>query len=85
LRKGVRGKPLTRARKRSNHRKSKRRSRVEHVFGFMKVNMKAMCRRCEGAVRNRASIILCNLVYDMARTEQIIRLKIPGRMTPQRI
>lgn len=81
--KGVRGKPLTRAQKRSNRRKSKKRSRVEHVFGFMTVSMKAMYRRCVGAVRNRASIIFCNLVYNMARTEQIIRLKILGRMTPQ--
>jgi IS5 family transposase len=81
--KGVRGKPLTRAQKRANRNKSKRRSRVEHVFGFMTVNMKAMYKRCVGMVRNRASIIFCNLVYNMARTEQIIRLKILGRRTPR--
>ena len=57
--------------------------RVEHVFGFMTVNMKAMYRRCVGMVRNRASIIFCNLVYNMARTEQIIRLKLLGRSTPR--
>jgi len=81
--KGVRGKPLTRTQKRANRNKSKRRSRVEHVFGFMTVSMKAMYRRCVGMVRNRASIIFCNLVYNMARTEQIIRLKIMGRRTPR--
>jgi IS5 family transposase len=81
--KGVRGAPLTRAQKRANRRKSKRRSRVEHVFGFMTVSMKAMYRRCVGMVRNRASIVFCNLVYNMARTEQIIRLKLLGRNTPK--
>jgi IS5 family transposase len=81
--KGVRGKPLTRAQKRANRKKSKRRCRVEHVFAFMTVNMRAMYRRCIGMVRNRASIIFCNLVYNMARTEQIIRLKILGRRTPK--
>jgi transposase, IS5 family len=80
--KGVRSKPLTRAQKRSNRRKSRKRSRVEHVFGFMTVSMKAMCKRCVGKARNRAAIILCNLVYNMARTEQIIRLKLLGRSTP---
>jgi hypothetical protein len=81
--KGVRGKPLTRAQKRANRNKSKRRSRVEHAFGFMTVNMKAIYRRCVGMVRNRASIIFCNLVYNMARTEQIIRLKLLVRGTPR--
>lgn len=41
--------------------------------------------RCVGMVRNRASIIFCNLVDEIARTEQIISLKIPGSMTPQSI
>lgn len=81
--KGVRGKPLTQAQKRANRRKSKKRSRVEHVFGFMTVSMKAMHKRCVGMVRNRASIIFCNLIYNMARTEQIIRLKLLGRATPR--
>ncbi len=49
----------------------------------MTVNMKAMHRGCIGMVRNRASIIFCNLVYNMARTEQIIRLKFLGRSTPR--
>lgn len=81
--KGVRNKPLTRAQKRSNRRKSRRRSRVEHVFGFMTVSMNAMYNRYVGIVRNRASIIMTNLVYNIARTEQIIRLKLLGRRTPQ--
>ena len=80
--KGVRSKPLTPAQKRANRSKSRKRSRVEHVFGFMTVSMKAMYKRCVGKARNRASIIFCNLVYNMARTEQIIRLKLLGRATP---
>ena len=80
--KGTRGKPLTPRQKRSNRSKSRKRSRGEHVFGFMTVSMNAMYKRYVGMVRNRASIILCNLVYNMARTEQIIRLKILGRATP---
>lgn len=80
--KGTRGKPLTPRQKRSNRSKSRKRSRVEHVFGFMTVSMNAMYKRHVGMVRNRASILLCNLVYNMARTEQIIRLKLLGRSTP---
>lgn len=81
--KGARNHPLTGKQKRANRAKSRKRSRVEHVFGFMTVSMGAMYQRCIGFARNRASIIMSNLVYNMARTEQIIRLKILGRKTPQ--
>ena len=76
--KAQRGRPLTRAQKRANRRKARVRARVEHVFGFMTVSMKAMYRRCVGMARNRAGIIFSNLVYNMARAEQIIRLKLMG-------
>lgn len=81
--KGARNRPLTRKQKRANRAKSRRRSRVEHVFGFMTVSMGAMFKRYIGQARNRASIIFCNLVYNLARTEQIIRLKLLGRSTPR--
>jgi transposase, IS5 family len=81
--KGARNKPLTRKQRRSNRAKSRKRSRVEHVFGFMTGSMRAMYKRYVGYARNRASITFCNLVYNMARTEQIIRLKTLGRKTPQ--
>ena len=45
-------------------------------------SMSAMLHRCVGFVRNRACILLANLVYNMARTEQIIRQKLLGRKTP---
>lgn len=80
--KGARNRPLTKKQKRSNRSKSRKRSRVEHVFAYMTVNMKAMVKRYIGIKRNRASIIFSNLVYNMARTEQIIRLKLLGRRTP---
>lgn len=80
--KGSRNRPLTYQQKRSNRRKSRTRSRVEHGFGFMTVSMKAMFRRAVGMVRNRAGIIFTNLVYNLCRVEQIIRLKTMGRKTP---
>ena len=42
-----------------------------------------MFQRVIGFARNRAGIILTNLVYNLTRTEQIIRLKLLGRKTPQ--
>ncbi len=80
--KGNRKKPLTRSQKRSNRKKSTVRSRVEHVFGFMTGTMGAMYRRSVGYARNRAGIIFGNLVYNISRCEQIVRLKTLGRRTP---
>lgn len=80
--KKTRGGELTKGQKRSNRAKARKRARVEHIFGFMTGSMKAMYRRCVGLVRNTAGIVLGNLVYNMARTEQIIRLKLLGRRTP---
>jgi hypothetical protein len=40
-----------------------------------------MYQRCIGFVRNRSCILLANLVYNIARAEQIIRLKLLGRKT----
>lgn len=80
--KGARSHPLTAKQKRSNRAKSRKRCRVEHIFGYMTMNMNAMVQRYIGMKRNRASIIFSNLVYNIARTEQIIRLNLLGRRTP---
>ena len=80
--KGTRGHELTPGQKRSNRAKSRKRVRVEHIFGFMTGSMKAMYQRCIGLARNRAGILLANLVYNIARAEQIIRRKLLGRKTP---
>jgi hypothetical protein len=65
--------------------KSKIRARVEHVFAFMTVSMNAMRKKYIGKIRNEASIIFSNLVYNMARIEQVIRLKLLGRSTPKHV
>ena len=80
--KGARNRPLTYQQKRSNRKKARRRGRVEHGFGFMTGSMNAMFRRAVGIVRNRAGIIFTNLVYNLCRVEQIIRLKTMGGKTP---
>lgn len=81
--KGTRGHELSKGQQRSNRAKSRKRVRVEHIFGFMTGSMRAMFQRCIGYARNRACILLANLVYNMARTEQIIRLQLLGRKTPK--
>ena len=81
--KGTRGHELTKGQKRANRAKSRKRARVEPVFGFMTGSLRAMSQRVVGYARNRACILLANLVYNMARTEQIIRLQLWGRKTPQ--
>ena len=79
---GTRGHELTKRQQRSNRAKSRTRVRIEHIFGFMTGSMRAMFQRVVGYARNRAGILLANLVYNMARTEQIIRLQLWGRKTP---
>jgi IS5 family transposase len=81
--KGTRGQELTQGQKRSNRAKSRTRVRVEHLFGFMTGSMRALFQRGVGFARNRACILLANWVYNMARTEQIIRLQLWGRRTPK--
>lgn len=74
--KGTRGHPLSEEQKASNREKSKTRSRVEHVFAQMSGSMKALYQRCIGMERNAACLTLTNLVYNMLRFEQIMRLKL---------
>jgi IS5 family transposase len=75
--KGYRNHPLTTAQKKSNRKKSKIRVRVEHIFGFMTNTMKdGLNMRWIGMPRITAGIGLLNLVYNLARYEQILRLKL---------
>lgn len=69
-----RGAPLSEGQKEKNRQKSQVRARVEHVFGFMTRSMHGMMIRCIGIRRATATIGLMNLVYNMARYEQLTRL-----------
>ena len=68
---GRRGHPLTEEQKERNRQKSKVRSRVEHVFGFMEQTMGGLIFRGVGLIRAKANIALTNLVYNMCRLVQI--------------
>jgi len=74
--KGYRNNPLELQQQLTNTMKSKIRSRVEHVFGFMTnsmnngLNLKAI-----GKKRIDSLIALLNLTYNLFRYEQIVRLQ----------
>jgi transposase, IS5 family len=72
--KGSRNKPLTEAQRQSNREKSKVRARVEHVFGLIEGSMNKFYLHCIGMTRVASSIGLINLVYNMFRYEQLVRL-----------
>ena len=74
-----RNRQLTEEQKESNRQKSKIRVRIEHVFGFMSQSMKGFYLRYIGRRRNAGAIGLINLIYNLARYEQIVRLKLLPR------
>ncbi|QZE12989.1 IS5 family transposase [Halosquirtibacter laminarini] len=74
--KGTRGNPLTDQQKKRNKEKSKTRSRVEHVFGFMEYSMNKLYVRSIGFKRASTIIGLINLTYNLFRYEQIRRLQL---------
>ena len=66
-----RNKPLTEEQKISNTEKSRTRSRVEHIFGFMEMSMNGMCLYQTTMKRIDAAIGLMNLTYNMFRKIQL--------------
>ena len=72
--KGYKNRALTEEQKNQNHEKSKIRSRVEHVFGYMEQTMKGLKVRSIGIARAKGIIGLINLTYNLMRYEQIMRL-----------
>jgi len=66
--------PVGSDRDRENHRRSKIRKRVEHIFGFMVNSMAGKMIRGIGIVRAETKIGLKNLTYNLCRYEQILRL-----------
>ena len=71
-----RHRPLTGEPKGRNQQKSKIRVRSEHLFGYLSQSMKGFYLHALGRRRNAAAIGLTNLIYNLARYEQIIRLKL---------
>ncbi len=74
--KSYRNSPLTEEQKANNKAKSKTRDRVEHLFGFMKNSMhRTMYMTQIGIERIQSCIGLANLIYNLCRYEQLVRLK----------
>ena len=71
-----RNKPLTDAQKADNTFKSRKRSRVEHVFGSIKSMLRGSKLRSIGLVRAKFNIGLMNLTYNLKRVEALIRLRL---------
>jgi len=71
---GYRNRPLTEEQKENNRQKSRVRARIEHVFGYMTNSMGGIFLTCIGMRRTTAAIGLMNLIYNMARYEQLMRL-----------
>jgi len=76
IERAFKGKPLTDEQKESNRVKSQTRCLVEHVFGFVTNSMHDFYIRSIGFVRAKGIIGLINLVYNMCRYEQIVRLNL---------
>ena len=74
IKRSVRGKKLSKKQETVNRKNSKTRVRVEHVFGYCELNLHGMFRRVVGLARNAARNTLTNLVYNVCRYEQIVRL-----------
>ena len=76
IERAFKGKPLTEEQKESNHVKSKIRCLIEHVFGYVTNSMNDFYIQSIGFVRAKGIIGLINLVYNMCRYEQIVRLNL---------
>jgi IS5 family transposase len=71
-----RNKLLTEEQQESNRVKSRVRSRVEHVFGFVTYSMGDFRIRSIGKERAVGIVGLIKLVYNMCRYEQLLRLQL---------
>ena len=74
--KGTSGHPLNKRQIKSNRKKSRVRSRVEHVFATMSGQAGRVFLRCIGAARTEAAVVMLNLTYNLVRYEQIVRLEL---------
>ena len=72
IEKDYKNNPLTDEQKKNNREKSRTRSRVEYIFGFMEMSMKGMYLYNIGKKRISAMIGLMNFTYNMFRKIQIL-------------
>lgn len=72
---GYRNQPLTEEQKEANRIKSKVRSRVEHIFGFIENSMSGSFIRSIGQTRAKTMIGLMNLTYNLFRTLQLMKIR----------
>lgn len=66
-------KPLTEAQEERNTEKSRRRARVEHVFGYMQNSMGGIFLRSIGLARAKVGVALKSLTYNLFRVEILTR------------
>ena len=71
-RKGCRHQKLTEREKQCNHKRSKTRCRVEHVFGVQAMMAGDLILRTIGIVRAKVKIGLSNLAYNMFRYKSLV-------------
>lgn len=71
--KGTRGHPLTQQQQDSNRKKSRIRSRIEHVFGYIEGTMEGFVVRSIGLARAVESNALTAWVYNICRQECVKR------------
>jgi IS5 family transposase len=76
IEKAFKNKPLTDEQKENNRLKSKTRSRVEHIYGFITNSMGDFFMQSIGFQRIKGRIGLINLTCNMCRYEQIVRLQL---------
>jgi IS5 family transposase len=72
-RKGSKYRALNKRERETNHRRSKVRARVEHVFGDQRTRQGSILVLTNGKVRAAAKIGLMNLAYNMRRLEFLLR------------
>lgn len=68
---GYKNRKLTAHARKQNRNKSKVRSRVEHIFGFMANSMRSKYLRYRSFVRNEAALGLINITYNLFRLVQL--------------
>lgn len=76
--KGKRNKPLTKREQEANHKKSKIRVRVEHIFGSITNEQGGLLVRTIGMARAKTKVGLMNLTYNMRRFVSLSRIPAPA-------